>query len=109
MSPNALLPSLTPSAPGCRQRRRRQNSRPAAPRRPVVPRLEVLEDRTVPSLTVTSPSDDGSSGRPTLRRLWVELVLRASAGRDDQQRRWPAGQPRCRLPDPLRLEAGEAG
>jgi hypothetical protein len=50
---------LTALFRGARRRAARQS--PATPRRPVVPRLEVLEDRTVPStLTVTNLADGGA-------------------------------------------------
>src|ERR1700737_1596978 len=56
-------------------RRTKTHRKPAPRGRSFVPRLEILEDRTVLStLTVTSPADDGSSG--TLRAV----IARASDG-----------------------------
>jgi Ca2+-binding RTX toxin-like protein len=59
----ALLPALNQGTgrPQGRRRRREPHRGAAAPRRLIVPRLEVLEDRSVPSLTVTSNRDDGST------------------------------------------------
>ena len=64
-------------ATGSPTRSRRRGQRPKHSRRSVLPRLEVLEDRSLPStLMVTNLSDTGVSGDGSLRGE----ILAASSG-----------------------------